>query len=73
MFIWDLGPPASLVFPGRLVSRTVYRGPIVPETMWPSKFDNYLLIGSKSVGSLLRVKFLLANLMPGLKDPPCFA
>lgn len=73
MFIWGLCSPASLVFPGGFVSRTVYRYPIVSQTIWPSKFDNYLLVGSKSVVSLLRAEFLLTNLIQGLKDPSCFA
>lgn len=77
MFIWRLCSPATLVFPGAGVGgwvcvwRTVYRDTIVSKTMWSSKFDNYLLVGSKSVVSLLRVKFLLTNLRQGLKDPSC--
>lgn len=76
MFIWRLCSPATLVFPGAgggwvCVWRTVYRDTIVSKTMWSSKFDNYLLVGSKSVVSLLRVKFLLTNLRQGLKDPSC--
>lgn len=74
MFIWGLCPPAALVFPGvGVVLRVVYRDPIVSKTMWLSKFDNYLLVGSKSVVSLLRVEFLLTNFRQGLKDPPYLA
>lgn len=72
MLIWGLCPPAALGFPGAGgVLRTVYRDPIVSKTMWPSKFDNYLLVGSKFVVSLLRVEFVLTNLRQGLKDLPC--